>query len=179
LTDRRIDVAQFLALRFVRLWPMVGVGTALGVAVSLRLHDPVSLGAIAANLLLLPNVFAPAQRLFPYNAPHWSLWFELVATVGFAAIAPLLDRRALWAIIAVSAIGVAMATYARGNGDHFGPWRVTYSFALGVLLCRSHAGRRARFGTASAVLLALLLAATMALPRHWAPQIVDATLVLV
>ena len=79
--------------RIIRLYPLYLFGVALGaITVMLgsgALPDQTSSRAAYVShtlspLLMMPDIFAPLA-LYPLNAPAWSLFFELLINVAFAA----------------------------------------------------------------------------------------------
>jgi hypothetical protein len=77
---------KFVKLRFIRLYPMIFIGTAIGVTYNAALivaglHDPVGVGSFttlaAMSFLLVPVLSEnPVNDLiYPMNWPVWSLFF--------------------------------------------------------------------------------------------------------
>jgi peptidoglycan/LPS O-acetylase OafA/YrhL len=167
----------FTVKRVIRLYPLALLGVLVGTAVLLlkwRLFpekvDPLStiLASSAINSFLLPNLFGGVvskSEFFPGNGPLWSLFFEMVINLLWAAIGVRLRTTylALFALASGAAlivladhqgtlnIGFDAATFVGGVA------RVCFSFPVGVIIYRLHfAGRlpEISFGTA---LLGLLL----------------------
>jgi peptidoglycan/LPS O-acetylase OafA/YrhL len=142
----------FRRVRFIRLYPLYILGTAL-VAANLALvahfdyHAWFHLigSAVSAGLFLpTPPGISPDAHPFPLNFPAWSLFFELVINYVFALLLPRLNNRLLAGVIL---IGLAMLIV---TGVHFGGlntgvvfsnfWggggRVVFSFFAGVAVYR-------------------------------------------
>lgn len=149
---RGLSVGRFTLLRFIRLWPLVALGVALGAVQALAMPataDPLLLTAAAPvaillNLLLLPSFLGEGSRIFPANPPHWSLFYELSVNIAYAALLPRLSNRVLvmlilcgFALLAmgVAALGTANIGWARDQ-IAYGIGRVTCTFFAGVLLHR-------------------------------------------
>src|SRR5215212_7205901 len=100
-----MSLAEFMRIRFVRLMPLYLLGliiAAVGTALSLlgNNREGWSWAGLAANigltLFLLPG--PPARfsdvppSLFPLNPPAWSLLFEVLVNLAFAALLPFTTR---------------------------------------------------------------------------------------
>ncbi|KMS50943.1 hypothetical protein V474_05655 [Novosphingobium barchaimii LL02] len=157
--------SAFMIARFLRLQPVIAIGTLAGFAFALSqrlvgLESAPGLFAIAtslpANLLMLPNVLV-SWGIFLFNPPAWSLFYELAANavyafgirkhaseLGEAETAKRTDR-ALTAICFAGLAGLTASIVLVGNLDKgvvLDDWpvalaRITFSFALGLLLHRS------------------------------------------
>jgi len=170
LVGGRMSALEFLRRRYLRLWPVACVGTALGIVLSwpAAVQAP---SVAAAGLLLLPNLWRADLTAYPYNPPHWSLWHEVVANYGYGVVAPRLTAALLGAWIAGSAFVLGYHVLAAGNGDDLWLARVAYSFAMGVAIERA---RPARSNVGILTLSALLILA-LSLGR---PSRVDLALTL-
>lgn len=134
----------FMAVRYWRLWPIMAVGSLLGIPklFSETLELPGFFLAVACNLLLLP---VPAPYLaFPLNIPAWSIFFELAANLGHALILWRLGIRGLVWLIAISVpaviwVGLHYGTFDLGaHTTHFlaALARSMLSYLIGVVLWR-------------------------------------------
>lgn len=171
---------RFALVRAIRLWPLVALGVALGIAQAVAMPataDPALLAATAPvaillNLLLLPSFVGEGSRIFPANPPHWSLFYEMAVNLLYAALLRRLSSRVLLLLIfggfALLAIGVARLGTANIGWARdqipFGIGRVACTFFAGVLLHRW----RARLDRASVARLwwlpLLLTALVLTLP---------------
>lgn len=160
---KTLGIRQFLRARFIRLQPVIAIGTliGLGVALSCRilgLPDAPGLFAIVtslpANLMMLPNLLVP-WGIFLFNPPAWSLFYELIANGAYAAAMcrqprtvpkrPAANDHFLVAIALAGLIGVAVSASVLGDLDRgvvLSDWpvalaRITFSFTIGLLLHRS------------------------------------------
>jgi peptidoglycan/LPS O-acetylase OafA/YrhL len=134
-----MSMAQFMIQRFIRLYPLYLLGTAIGLSymavTGLRGWEEVSLSNFVATALAA-SVFAPIPPmyvagehvLFPANGPAWSLFFELVANFAFAGVALLRREIVLRVFLPLAAI-ILIATNIH-YGDFDGGWRWG-SFAAG------------------------------------------------
>ncbi len=144
-----MSVFGFMRVRLVRLYPLYLVGLLVGFGLSLvqvirwGMHPAETLGPpLVLNLLMLPS---PLGLTYPFDAPAWSLFFELVANVVFAALFVRLSPRALWVIVLASALALAACATVFDKLD--GGWipenfvvgfpRVFFGFFAGVLIHRA------------------------------------------
>lgn len=156
--DRKIGngmgFGTFLAVRLIRLYPLYLAGTLLGffyLLVKNRLmpaeYMPMSeIGMqLTTGMLFIPLVGTAYHTIFPLNPASWSLFFELTVNIAYVAVFFLLSRRVLAVVIAASLVLLVVAAVVAGTIDFgmtgqtivSGLPRVSFSFFLGVLLCRS------------------------------------------
>lgn len=150
LSDRSMSAREFMLRRYIRLWPLYLLGTAAGVLVAIRDQwsvPDIVVSALCAVMFLpvLSTRFSPdPHAVFPLNSPAWSLFFELVANLAYALIAPFLRRTLLVGILAFGAAALIWAKHAQGaltGGvliENFGMGfaRVMWSFFAGVAVYR-------------------------------------------
>lgn len=166
---------EYAALRLIRLYPLIFLGLLIGIvraAGQIFIHHPDRMtGAelavnIVFELLLLPS---PVDSFIaPLNTPSWSLSFEVAASLVYAALLVKASRKGLVAVCAFCGAGVLWAAVAHGGTGfgfkwqelHWGVARVGFSFALGMLISRSH--RRPAVHSAWAFAPMLVLAALLA-----------------
>lgn len=138
----------FAALRLARLYPLYLAGTLLGCALGLAGLGYVAptdgLRALPGALALWPGALNGQEILFPLDAPAWSLYLEVLASLAYGFLLPALSDRVI--ILAVAGgflvmesqllqfgtldLGWDRATFAAGLA------RVLYGFPAGVLLQR-------------------------------------------
>ncbi|PBC05180.1 acyltransferase [Mesorhizobium sp. WSM3860] len=156
--DRKIEngmgFGTFLAIRLIRLYPLYLAGTLLGcfyLLIKNRLipTEYMALSEIGTQLttgmLFIPLVGDVYHTIFPLNPASWSLFFELIINIAYAAVFFLLSRRVLTTLVVVSLVLLIVASALAGTLDFgmtgktiiSGLPRVSFSFFLGVLLCRS------------------------------------------
>jgi peptidoglycan/LPS O-acetylase OafA/YrhL len=169
----QLTASRFMLARYVRLAPSYYVGLALGLVLPLYailqggLSFPTIAPAIALGALFLPVApfFPPySHGLFPFNAPAWSLFFELIANAIFAVLLALGVKR-VWPIVVAGALGVLVSGFFRGSLDggfnfehaHIGLTRVLFAFFAGVMIYRAWQARRPSFVVPLPVLVAVLL----------------------
>jgi peptidoglycan/LPS O-acetylase OafA/YrhL len=179
--------SKFVKLRLVRLYPLIFVGVLMGALVlTLRFlgKDPYSARQLTtvllAGLLLLPTTALGRGDIYPADTPCWSLFFELVINFAYALVVRWLDTRRLVFICGVAVVALAFAARMNQGLDDMGFlaanfWmgfiRVTYPFAVGVLLFR---WRRLRaISGATSMILALLLVGVLFLPQWEANWVYD------
>jgi peptidoglycan/LPS O-acetylase OafA/YrhL len=150
---------EFVKARLIRLYPLYLFGILLGIGetvLAIRFTPDRFDGGWHQFLISLPFGLAmlpdPTQvDLFPFNAPMWSIFFELLVNVVWAWLwKPLRSNRLLAGMIMLSAFGVAASAYSWNTLWLHVTWaaflpglaRVFYSFFLGTLLFRFHRSMR-------------------------------------
>lgn len=153
-----LSPGRFLVLRFIRLQPVMAIGVLIGFGFALvqrllGLPNAPGLFAIATslpfNLLMLPNLLLP-WGLFLFNAPAWSLFFELAANAAYGVLFAKARNAALRVCAGACIAGLAglvIAGWQIGDIDHGVDWvdwpvalvRIGFSFPLGVLLYHNRA----------------------------------------
>ncbi len=145
-----MSFTAFLRARVIRLWPLLALGCALGIGPFLmkaHTHQRLWLAAsIAPNFLLIPSPpgASPERYLFPVDIPAWTLVFEILANLAYAAVVKRLTTRVLVTVcvgLAVLSAGFAGYRGSLGGGDNWntlfdGFLRVSMSYSAGVLLYR-------------------------------------------
>ena len=144
-------IPAFLRDRVIRLhpliWPALVPSTALLI---LGMHFgkfTLVHPALAVLVALVPfPAFWEGSRLkqqYALNGATWSLFWELVANLAFALIAPFLGTRRL-AMLTVLLVGSSVAVSLTHGGlaqvEVTAPFRSLSCFFLGVLLLRAHRG---------------------------------------
>jgi peptidoglycan/LPS O-acetylase OafA/YrhL len=176
-----MSFSQFSVIRLVRLYPMVFFGVAIGIIS--RLLDGASgqgvlpvlgAGVFAFLLLPVPRRSAVPVSAFPLNGPLWSLTYELISNLAYAAAIRWLSTRVLAVLVAILSVVLyvvlriehgVQASVAWGPELLYGFPRVFVPFILGVLLFRL--GGPFRPGsTALSLLAALGLGAVLWAPTH-------------
>jgi peptidoglycan/LPS O-acetylase OafA/YrhL len=137
--------AAFMIARYRRFWPVVALGSLIGVPyLWVRTQgDPAWFaGALAANLAFVPW---PADRLiFPLNVPVWTILFELLANALHVFLLWRLATRhlTLFALILLAlTCGVAfdfgsLDVGARPSNVAYAVPRVLLAYTIGMLLWR-------------------------------------------
>jgi peptidoglycan/LPS O-acetylase OafA/YrhL len=178
-----LTLRRFMEMRFIRLYPLFALGLlfgALTMAGQIAFHTPHAVGPLRAifafvmNMAVLP--VAGYSTLFPLNVPGWSLFFEFVINGVFALILYRLSSPLL------TLAGVLLAAVYILAMVHFDPpdsgvqwplalldlFRVGFSFVLGMLFARRHAGHNsARSHRSVLAIAALALALAISLPLRF------------
>lgn len=139
-----LSPAGFLVARYRRLWPVMAIGSAVGLPkLWMEMPDAAAFGFTAVlNLLLLP---LPAKGPgFPLNIPAWSILLELTANLAHALLLWRLGVRWLIALAAATVpliawVGVLYGTLDVGahTVDFFaGLPRVILAYLIGMVLWR-------------------------------------------
>jgi peptidoglycan/LPS O-acetylase OafA/YrhL len=154
LTQRN-SFRPFMRDRIIRLHPMLIAGGVLAFLIAMldaRAGRDVAMNSswltFAASLIPFPAFWANADSAFPWNIAIWSLFWELVVNVLYAASARWLTNSVLIAIVALCVPCMFGASWAFGGFQVgfpqdtvlllFGLPRVCASFFLGVLVQRLH-----------------------------------------
>lgn len=138
--------ALLMIRRIARLWPMMAVGTILGVAVAGVTGQPIEFAMILCGLLFLPHL-AGLQPIFVFNNPQWSLLSELLANLLHVVVLRRLRTPWLIAIAIASWVGLYVIAQVQGmltQGPEgatwvLGLWRVAFGYVAGVALARTQA----------------------------------------
>ena len=177
----KLGTWEFLKARFIRLHPLVFLGSVVGLLA--YLFDPfgaapaLDAGKIALIFLLsvfmipYPVMEERAFNLFGLNAPSWSLFWEYVINIAYVLFLVRLGRKALIVFTIAAAallfyIGYTSRILIGGwNGETIwhGGARVAFSFAAGMLIFRSKWIIKNRIGFAG---LSLLLFLAFLMPFH-------------
>lgn len=150
LASGKMSFLTFAELRIIRLYPLIWLGAGLGtVAVLIEAAQAHRLGLGARGLLsFLPALLAlPTPFLkhpFMPNGPVWSIFWEILANLAFAAFINKLSTRRLGFIVVVSGLAVVTTIFIlrdinvgfEWRNIHLGAVRVTFPFAAGVLIHR-------------------------------------------
>ncbi len=180
---------DFYKRRLVRLQPMIIVGGLVGAALLGLQHSSLfpKLETVTAwqvaGVLLLSFVMIPLRpsaeirgwgEIYPLNGPQWSLFYEYIGNILYAAGLRKLSVRWLSGLVALAAVALVGLLVLGPRGDVIGGWaldaggvqigltRLMFPFFAGVLLMRL--GKRIKVRGAFAV-CSLLLIAALSLPR--------------
>ena len=174
-----LGIGRFMVARVIRLYPLYLLGLIMGpVAMGTYQWLPESrfYSQLAFALFMLPGPLAfdgTNHDLFPLNFPCWSLFFELIASLAYAVLAPRLSNRLLGGIILLGFLGLVASGLVTGSLDNGverptflgGLARVTFGFFAGVALYRCWRVRPSAFALPPVLLFALLL-----LPLAYKPE---------
>ena len=185
------NVAQFIGVRFVRLWPLYMVGLLLARLEFLthghELQRPSGLFvALPLAILMLPASIG-------LNGPRWSLSYEMAVNIFYATLAPVLRNWMLVCTCPISGVLFYFAVVSEHSADigynsASGVWRVLYSLWRNVGQTRSEeadvrAALRARSNDVDLILIlpygpaaptpAAPEAGHMAAPDYAAPPAID------
>ena len=170
-----LGVLRFTRIRLVRLYPLLFVAGALGALAGWVGADPAPavLRTVGRQLLLVPTLEG-SLYIFPYNLPSWSLLFEIVVNVLYAALLPVLSNRVVYALVFLNVALLASYGVVKGDID-FGAGaqglplalpRASVTFLIGVLIYRRYQSGELPRLHAPAWLLFGALAALFAAPVH-------------
>jgi peptidoglycan/LPS O-acetylase OafA/YrhL len=166
LRDGKISLAQFLKIRLIRLYPvfLMSVFMCALVVLAAVLFDPPGTApsmaemapVIALTALYLPSHLSGSDDLFPLNAIYWSLFFELVVNIVYAAVRPYLSTAVLLVLASSFGLMVASIAYEYGTLNVGFTWgfgaifsgfaRAAFGIFLGLLLFRLRGRFISRFG---------------------------------
>jgi peptidoglycan/LPS O-acetylase OafA/YrhL len=195
--SHHLSFRSFIAARFVRLYPVYLLGTALGFVLELYIHRHgayagnswISWHSILFGVFLVPDFFL-SSYVFPIDVPAWSLFGEIVGNIFYATLVRrrMASNRIL-AFLSLSSLFVLALWVLRVSGtldvgsrrDSFllGLARVGYSFFIGVLVYRIYHRNLNRlqirgvlsWGVAGVICALVTLALTTNLTRSSAAQL--------
>lgn len=179
LESGRISGVNFIWIRIIRFYPVYLISVLLGGLWALvdlygfNITGYANVGQIVASIALalfyMPSVAAGSNNLYPMNGVYWSLAYELIVNIIYAAIRPLLSRVVLGFVVVISGLLLIGIGYRGGSLDIGASWgkidivagfsRAVFGIFLGILLFR-HFGALARWrqnGCAWLSLFAILL----------------------
>lgn len=159
----------FVRERIIRLHPLILLSIIPGAIAILSApyrKDPFPIGTVITGAIPFPALWAAPLPLFPFplNGPTWSLFWELLVNIAFAAAAPWLRTRPLVVVVIAAAIAQMIATaYGKGHDGHLAiaGLRAASCFPLGVLLYRIHQSGRIDLGRFGWMALPLMLLAVV------------------
>jgi peptidoglycan/LPS O-acetylase OafA/YrhL len=139
------SAARFMVGRYRRFWPVVTLGSLIGIPyLWVRTQgDPAWFAAaLGANLVFLP--WPADYLLFPLNVPVWTILVELLANALHVFVLWRLPTRWLAALVGASAVAAVWAAIdygslnvgARPSNVAYAPPRVLLAYGLGILLWR-------------------------------------------
>ena len=169
-----MNFASFCLSRLIRLFPLIVLGAVCGMMVqclgAVANHDLKSISNILLSApfaaLSLPALPQISKEPFLLNGPSWSLFFEILANLGFAVLLYKLRSRLLCALAAASGLALSVAIFANGSAAFgwtyptlgLGLLRVAFPFLVGCLICRLHQAQKlAWFSLSPAVTSAALV----------------------
>jgi peptidoglycan/LPS O-acetylase OafA/YrhL len=189
-----LSVRAFFLVRAIRMYPLYLLGTVIGIIPFFVVNGEAStLYHLTFSLFLIPDPADP-RAYFPLNSPAWSLLFEILGNVFYAAILRFLNVKLLLGILLVSAVGLVASVFMAPDQSLDIGWtvetfpagffRVGFSFFAGVAICRLYkrypvtlSGFYSNFITA--VVLCLVFRLLISAPSASIRPFVDIALVLV
>lgn len=183
ITEPRVKAglapARFMVARYQRFWPMMALGSLIGVPyLWVRAGGDIAafIPALLANFALLP--WPMANLLFALNIPAWTIFAELVANAAHVFALRWLRTGALSVLVAqLTGLTVwAASSYSSLDvGARPGNWvpavpRVFLAYCLGMLLSRCWQRSPLPALPTPLILLAIpitLVASVYADWRHW------------
>jgi peptidoglycan/LPS O-acetylase OafA/YrhL len=155
--DGTLDLRRFTAMRLIRLMPTIAAATLIAALLSVAILVTgrgggvipfESVGAIAVSagltLFLVPQPWVDGRNYYPLNGPFWSLAFELLVNIAFAAFWRWLHGLRLLAVLLALAAGVVLLIPVEGSFDQgfaiehaaLAACRAGFGFFAGVALAR-------------------------------------------
>jgi peptidoglycan/LPS O-acetylase OafA/YrhL len=151
-----MSLLDFLVIRFIRLYPLILLGTLLGFAIftikSVTSHQspfaPNYIFILITELFLIPTSATVGHDgwdgITPFDTPAWSLFFQFLANFVYAAFIRRLTNTTLAVSLLIGAVIVLAQSYLVGGVQGGGSWhdlyggfsRVFFSFFCGVFLFR-------------------------------------------
>ncbi len=139
-----LSLLSFIRIRLVRLYPLYMLGTIITLVAVTTARGGIQFapGIVWTNILhpwlmfVLGAFFIPVcakgNFIYPLNPPAWSLFWEVMVNLVYAAALPVLNRKTLAVVIAIAG-AVLIGIHADAIRD---PARAFFSFFLGVLMYR-------------------------------------------
>ncbi|MHC1550445.1 acyltransferase family protein [Phyllobacterium sp. K27] len=185
-----LSLRSFIIKRIIRLYPLAFLGAGMGLTVLLLKwmffpEKVETLGILLAsgmlNLAMVPSFLGAtvaSHDLFPGNGPLWSLFFELLINLAWAACGIWLRTSTLILIILMSLIFLALfaSHYQAFNIGYDtatfwgGLARVCFGFPLGVVIYREQHRIGAYGRHWSVFTLSVVLAGVFAIPVDLSAQ---------
>ncbi len=156
-----LSFREFAVARWIRLYPIYAIGSVLGILIGMGIpyvvfHSEnwfhwVPLGTLA--FFLWPTRLSSLHYIdnFPLNPAAWSLFFEVFANLVYALLVKLGKSQtavllfivgASLTVLTIATVGGAKLGAGPSQSDFgLGFARVSFSFFLGVLLCRLYRSR--------------------------------------
>ena len=194
LQSGELDFSRFVLVRLVRLYPLYLLGLGGGIAIWLLAHAGPGMPSFWSSLAL-GSVFLPQlgggsgdAPIYPFNVVAWSLGFELVANLAFAAFLARLPTRLLAVLCGLAGTMLALYGVLDGSLDigfkasqtGEGLARVFVSFIAGQIIFRLWAaGRLPVFVWPAAPAQLALLTLLLVVPAGMAGLSYDLALVAV
>lgn len=152
-----MSFAEWIGVRLIRLYPLYFLSLVLGVLALFVTRMPASqlsgdgqLVAIATGLLMLPSpTWSRMPEMFPFNFVAWSLFIEMLLSVLFYWSSRW-KNRSIWVLLAAGFLGLIFVRIFIGYIGGGFAWRDglsgfargLFSFSAGMLIARTHRGRR-------------------------------------
>lgn len=151
-----LGIAAFFRLRVIRLYPLYMLSIGLGIVVALlalrfggvsvQWTSSLLAASVPLSAFMLPTPqFGETDVLYPLNPVLWSIFFELLINILYVVFWRFLKRdAALVAVVVASALALVVYGVLVGSMDAGYGWRtfagglarVSFSFFMGVLICR-------------------------------------------
>jgi len=185
---------EFYKRRLIRLQPMVVMGSVIGASLFYFQAGPV-FSAVATTpiwklllVMVIGSTLVPVGKtldirgwteMYPLNGPAWSLFFEYIANILYAAGVRKFPNRVLGILVLLAACFLVHVAVTSPRSGLIGGWsldrnelqigfaRVAFPFFAGILLMRT--GRYIHIKHAFAV-CSLVLVCALAVPRFGDPQ---------
>ena len=146
-----LDAKEFMRVRLIRLYPLYLAGLLIAIAglvISLVTNNGLTpfhaafWQAVPFAALMLPSPgFGVMGNIYPLNPPAWSLFYELLVNLVFAATFRFWTTRTILVVAALCGLWMlGNPAVLSGGWSHLnafdGIFRVGFFFPLGVLLFR-------------------------------------------
>lgn len=185
LLNRQMSAGGFLLRRLIRFYPLYLLGFVAGLGAFLvslsggwveATGGEVAVAAVAgAAFLPAPGTDWAGNMLFPFNGPSWSLFYELVVNVLFAACIGFLRWRTMLVALPVLAVALLFSVTRQAVPGPGWTWghvdaglaRVCFCFLAGVAVYRFREIYRLPRVHYAVVFLALLAVFWGPVPDGW------------
>jgi len=129
-TPPEMSIRDFLVRRFIRIYPLYWIATAVWLAYVIPVGGMPTVEHIARSSLLFPDL---SREWFPVYVPAWTLVFEVFFYAVFAAC--MLTGRFARPLCCVVLVAVALTFSQPGNPQiYFGHATLLFEFVAGMLI---------------------------------------------
>lgn len=133
IRTKSISIVDFFIIRIVRLYPIFILSCGFCILTLIwkiifknnfsNINEILSI--IILSIFLFPSKMTGDNSLFPINGPYWSLFFEIISNIIYAAIRPFLNSFLLATIVMLFGTIVSIGAVNNGNLDIGFGWGIT------------------------------------------------------
>ncbi len=189
---KTMTLKDFFIRRFVRLQPMIVIGSLIGAALFYFQNAPdlgwgriseIPFWKVILVMIIGMTVFPVGKSLdirgwnemHPLNGPTWSLFYEYIANIAYALVLRRLSTLVLILLMIVAAGFTIHLAFTNSNGDIIGGWsiddatqlkigftRLAFPFLAGLVLAKT---LKLKFTNKAFFTTSFLLVVILSIPR--------------